>query len=84
MPTFKSAAFAQQCYSSHPLSLTVKTLILFTPAVPPTIAPAHHFTLPPQARQDAPLPGGPAKTAPLPLAPARQTKLARPEGLMII
>ena len=32
MPTFKSRAFAQQCYSSHPLSLTVKTLILFTPA----------------------------------------------------
>ena len=33
MPTFKSAAFAQQCYSSHPLSLSVKTLALFTPAV---------------------------------------------------
>ena len=58
MPTFKSRAFAQQCYSSHPSSLSVKTLILFTPA--------HHSTLPPQARQDAPLPGGPAGTAPLP------------------
>jgi hypothetical protein len=34
MPTFKSGAFAQQCYSSHPLSLTVKTLIAFTPAHP--------------------------------------------------
>ena len=32
MPTIKSGAFAQQCYSSHPLSLTVKSLILFTPA----------------------------------------------------
>jgi hypothetical protein len=36
MPTIKSGAFAQQCYSSHPLSLTVKTLILFTPPVAET------------------------------------------------
>ena len=51
MPTIKSGAFAQQCYSSHPLSLTVKTLILFTPPVAPTIPPAR-----PGAAETAPLP----------------------------
>ena len=56
MPTIKSGAFAQQCYSSHPLSLTVKTLILFTPPVAPTIPPTR-----PEA----------AKTASLSVAPAR-------------
>ena len=45
MPTFKSRAFAQQCYSSHPSALSVKTLILFTPAHP-------------GAAGTAPLPGG--------------------------
>ena len=28
MPTFKSGAFAQQCFSSHPLSLSFKALLL--------------------------------------------------------
>ena len=28
MPTFKSGAFAQQCFSSHPLSLSFKVLTL--------------------------------------------------------
>jgi hypothetical protein len=32
MPTFKSGAFAQQCFSSHPLSLAFKALTLITPA----------------------------------------------------
>ena len=27
MPTFKSGAFVQQCFSSHPLSLQVKPLV---------------------------------------------------------
>jgi hypothetical protein len=74
MPTFKSGAFAQQCYSSHPLSLTVKTLIAFTPAhpgaagtAPLPVAPASAPTLPPP-RPDAALSRGPtpAETAPLP------------------
>ena len=72
MPTIKSGAFAQQCYSSHPLSLTVKTLILFTPPVAPTIPPTR-----PEAAKTASFPvgspplshpsgPGPAGTAPLP------------------
>ena len=32
MPTFKSGAFAQQCFSSHPHSLTFKALTLIAPA----------------------------------------------------
>jgi len=28
MPTFKSGAFAQQCFSAHPLSLSFKALLL--------------------------------------------------------
>ena len=34
MPTFKSGAFAQQCYSSHPHSLTFKALTCITPSSP--------------------------------------------------
>ncbi len=37
MPTFKSAAFAQQCYSSHPGNLKFKA---FTNAVSPRSDPA--------------------------------------------
>ena len=28
MPTFKSAAFVQQCFASHPLALSFKALVL--------------------------------------------------------
>jgi hypothetical protein len=34
MPTFKSGAFAQQCFSSHPHSLTFKALTLIAPPRP--------------------------------------------------
>jgi hypothetical protein len=34
MPTFRSGAFAQQCYSSHPGSLKVKSLTIITPTSP--------------------------------------------------
>jgi hypothetical protein len=35
MPTFKSGAFAQQCFSSHPHSLTFKSLTAFSPSTTP-------------------------------------------------
>jgi RNase P subunit RPR2 len=66
MPTFKSGAFAQQCYSSHPSSLTVKTLILFTPAIAPTIPPTR-----PEAAKTASFPvGSPPLPHPPGIAPA--------------
>ena len=34
MPTFRSGAFAQQCYSSHPGFLKVKSLTIITPTSP--------------------------------------------------
>lgn len=39
MPTFKSGAFAQQCFSSHPHSLTFKALTLITPAAGSVVGP---------------------------------------------
>ncbi len=35
MPTFRSGAFAQQCYSSHPGSLKVKSLTVIPPPTGP-------------------------------------------------
>jgi hypothetical protein len=59
MPTFKSGAFAQQCFSSHPHSLTFKAFTLITPAHP-------------GAAETAPLPLAPATTPSLhPDAPGR-------------
>ena len=78
MPTFKSGAFAQQCFSSHPHFLTFKALTLITPAGPPTISPSHPEsgispTLPkpaetgfPSRRTDS-LPQGTAETGSLPI-----------------
>jgi hypothetical protein len=43
MPTFKSGAFAQQCFSSHPHSLTFKAFTLIAPARP---SPAETGSLP--------------------------------------
>src|SRR5205823_10824759 len=63
MPTFKSGAFAQQCFSSHPHSLTFKALTLITPVTTPSLPPdAPGRVLGPQPP--------PAKTAPFPLASA--------------
>ena len=62
MPTFKSGAFAQQCFSSHPHSLTFKALTLITPAGPPTISPSH----PESAKTDS-LPQGTTETGSLPI-----------------
>ena len=39
MPTFKSGAFAQQCFSSHPHSWTFKALTLITPVAGSLIGP---------------------------------------------
>ena len=39
MPTFKSGAFAQQCFSSHPHSLTFKALTLITPVAGSVLGP---------------------------------------------
>ena len=82
MPTFKSGAFAQQCFSSHPHSLTFKALTLITPAGPPTISPAITPAHPPDAPKRVPspwpesaktdsLPLGAADTGSLPITPAR-------------
>jgi len=56
MPTFKSGAFAQQCFSSHPHSLTFKALTLITPAGAPTISPAIAPAHPPDAYLTHPTP----------------------------
>ena len=78
MPTFKSGAFAQQCFSSHPHSLTFKALTLIMPAGPPTISPAITPAHPPDAPKRVPspwpeaaktdsLPRGAAETGSLPI-----------------
>ena len=47
MPTFKSGAFAQQCFSSHPHSLTFKALTLIAlPIAPARPSPAETDTAP--------------------------------------
>jgi hypothetical protein len=67
MPTFKSGAFAQQCFSSHPNSLAFKALTAFSPAITPTHpSPAETGSLP-----IAPAHPESAKTDSLPIAPAR-------------
>jgi hypothetical protein len=83
MPTFKSGAFAQQCFSSHPRSLTFKALTLITPAGQTELArPGALFNLrdginqpvekastsdPPTISPSHP---GIAETMPLPTAPS--------------
>jgi RNase P subunit RPR2 len=46
MPTFKSGAFAQQCFSSHPHSLTFKAFTLITAAITPSLSPDDYLTHP--------------------------------------
>jgi hypothetical protein len=77
MPTFKSGAFAQQCFSSHPHSLAFKSLTAFSPAITPTLPkPAEtgsfsHGTTPlPTVPAITPAHPGSAETAPFPPAPA--------------
>jgi hypothetical protein len=68
MPTFKSGAFAQQCYSSHPHSLTFKSLTAFSPA----ITPAHPgVAISPACPEPAETGSFSRGTTPLPRAPAR-------------
>jgi hypothetical protein len=70
VPTFKTGAFAQQCYSSHPLSLTFKTLTA-TPQPPPRADAA--LSRGPIPAETVPFPGPPllpdAETAPTPGLP---------------
>jgi hypothetical protein len=67
MPTFKSGAFAQQCFSSHPHSLTFKSLTAFSPA----ITPAHPgVAITPASPEPAETGSFSRGTAPLPLAPS--------------
>jgi len=66
MPTFKSGAFAQQCFSSHPNSLTFKALTCISPAITPAHpSPAETGSLP-----ITPARPGSAETEPFPPTPA--------------
>src|SRR5438094_4665767 len=83
MPTFKSGAFAQQCFSSHPHSLTFKALTLIAPAGQTELArPGALFNLRDGVNQPGEKPStsdpptispshpGIAETMPLPTAPS--------------